>query len=130
MADIQVNPRQPTAPLKKWRILLVQRFTPRMHLLMATSIFGLGRRCCILLNSAIYTVSVPGCSTSCSTLNLTQLGDKSFLASDCNVTDNKIQWTIAKWQTARVIICLTCLTNDSEADRRRQPMTRRLLYTE
>jgi len=130
MADIQVNPRQPTAPLKKWRILLVQRFTPRMHLLMATSIFGLGRRCCILLNSAIYTVSVPVCSTSCSTLNLTQLGDKSFLASDCNVTDNKIQWTIAKWQTARVIICLTCLTNDSEADRRRQPMTRRLLYTE
>ena len=33
-------------PVKKWRILLVQSFTARMPLLMATSIFGLGRRRC------------------------------------------------------------------------------------
>jgi len=32
-------------PVKKWRILLEQRFTVHMPLLMATSTFGLGRRC-------------------------------------------------------------------------------------
>ena len=31
--------------VKNWRILLVQSFTARMPLLMATSTFGLGRRC-------------------------------------------------------------------------------------
>ena len=47
--------------VKNWRILLVQMFTARMPLLMATSAFGLGRRrwgC----NSVVYTVStcIPG----------------------------------------------------------------------
>jgi len=32
-------------PVKNWRILLEQSFTARMPLLMAASIFGLGRRC-------------------------------------------------------------------------------------
>jgi len=36
---------RPAHPVKNWTILLVQRFTARMPLLMATSEFGLGRRC-------------------------------------------------------------------------------------
>jgi len=31
-------------PVENWRLLLVQSFTARMHLLTATSAFGLGRR--------------------------------------------------------------------------------------
>jgi len=39
------QPALATAPsVKNWRILLVQSFTGRMPLLMATSAFGLGRR--------------------------------------------------------------------------------------
>ena len=39
---------QPTLagpPVKNWRILLVQSFTACMPLLIATSAFGIGRRC-------------------------------------------------------------------------------------
>ena len=39
----------------------MQRFTARMPLLTATSAFGLGRDARVLLDSVIYTVSVPYC---------------------------------------------------------------------
>ena len=42
----------------------------------------------------------------------------------------KVAIVIARWQTARVIISLTCLTNHSKADRWRQPMMCCLLYVE
>ena len=46
MAIIQVNLRWSVHLVKNWRILSMQSFTARMPLLMATSAFRLGRRCC------------------------------------------------------------------------------------
>jgi len=45
MAIIEVNLYYLTCPVNNWRILLEQSFTDCMILLMATSRFGLGRRC-------------------------------------------------------------------------------------
>jgi len=42
-AILQVNLHQPAPPVKNWRILLVQSFTVHMPLLMAISVFRLGR---------------------------------------------------------------------------------------
>ena len=39
------NLHKPALPVKNWRILLIQSFTARMPLLMATSEFRLQRRC-------------------------------------------------------------------------------------
>ena len=44
-ATIHIKLHWPAPPVKNWRILLVQSFTARMPLLMATSTYGLGRRC-------------------------------------------------------------------------------------
>ena len=57
MAFIQVYLRWPAPPVKNWRILLVQSFTARMPLLTAHSHYG--EDAGVLLNSVIYTVSVP-----------------------------------------------------------------------
>ena len=43
----------------KWRILLVQSFTARVPLLMATSAFRLGKNAGVHLNSVIHPVSIP-----------------------------------------------------------------------
>ena len=45
MAIIQINLHYTSPPVKNWMILLVQSFTARMPLLMATAKFGLVRKC-------------------------------------------------------------------------------------
>jgi len=44
-AIILVDPSYPASPVKNWRTLLEQSFTAHLPLLMASSTFGVGRRC-------------------------------------------------------------------------------------
>jgi len=72
-AIIQANLRQPAPPVKNWRILLVQSFTARMPLLMATSAFRLDWRGWGSLNSIIYTLSPYRSAAQIGTLLLLQI---------------------------------------------------------
>jgi len=72
---IQVNPCWSAPQLKHWRILLEQRFTIHMPLVVATSTFGLGENARVLLNSVIYIMlptTSPYCQKCTNTNNLSR----------------------------------------------------------
>ena len=53
-----LQPLYQSSPVKKWKILLEQSFIAHVLLLMASSTFGLGRKCYSLLSSVTYTTSI------------------------------------------------------------------------